>query len=168
MNYLRFHNHFAFNFFTDNFSAFTDMFGGNTYLIYGRAHYCRSFDSTLICTTMENQTNNSLQSAYHTKTIAGIILMALGVLLFFKGISFLFLISWPMFMIALGLYLGVKNHFRKNNAIVLIAVGVAFLLPNIIPSLSFAMLWPLPLIAIGMFMLLRRNQRWNGANWEKI
>jgi hypothetical protein len=122
---------------------------------------------------MENQINNSQQQgSYNSKTVAGIIILGLGVLFLLKGINFIlfqhWLLSWPMFLIAFAIFTGSKHNFRKNNWLVLLAVGFAFLLPNIIPSLSYAMLWPLPMIAIGLFMVFRRNQYWDGSNWKKV
>jgi hypothetical protein len=118
---------------------------------------------------MENQTNSPQQgAAYNTKTIAGIALLGLGLLLLLKGIGFLFAVSWPVFMIVYGLHRGIKTNFSKPFAVILIAAGLAFLIPNIIPSLSYAVLWPLPMICAGLFLVFRRNQRWNGSKWEKV
>jgi hypothetical protein len=117
---------------------------------------------------MENQTNtphpdSHREGIYNSKTLAGIFLL---------GISFIafpyWLFSWPVFLIVFAVFIGAKHNFRKTNWMVLLALGFAFLLPNIIPSLSYAVLWPVPMIVIGLFMVLRRKQRWNGSNWEKI
>lgn len=122
---------------------------------------------------MEDQINNPQpQGSYNSKTIAGIIILGAGLLFLLRAAGFFFfphwIFSWPMFMIGFAVYTGSKHNFRKNNWLVLLAVGFAFLLPNIIPSLSYAMLWPLPMIAIGLFMVLRRNQYWDGASWKKV
>lgn len=122
---------------------------------------------------MENQINNpQQQGTYNSKTIAGVIILGAGILLLLKTADLFFfphwIFSWPMFLIGFAVITGAKHNFRKSNWLVLLAVGFVFLLPNIIPSLSFAMLWPLPMIAIGLFMVLRRNQYWDGANWRKV
>jgi hypothetical protein len=121
---------------------------------------------------MENQINTPQQGTYNSKTTAGIIILGLGVLFLLKDINFFlfphWIFSWPIFLIGFAIYIGSKHNFRRSNWIALLAVGFAFLLPNIIPSLSFGMLWPLPMIAIGLFMVLRRNQYWDGANWKKV
>jgi hypothetical protein len=120
---------------------------------------------------MENQINNPQQGTYNSKTVAGIIVISLGVLFLLNSANFFmfpsWIISWPVFLIAFAIYTGARHNFRKSNWLVLLAVGFAFLLPNIIPSLSFGMLWPLPVIAVGLFMVFRRNQYWDGANWVK-
>lgn len=126
---------------------------------------------------MENQINNPQhenfhQGTYNSKTIAGVLVLGLGILFLLKGINFIlfphWLFSWPMILIAYAVYSGAKHNFRKSNWLILLAVGFAFLLPNIIPSLSFTMLWPLPIIAAGLFMVFRRNQYWDGQSWRKI
>jgi len=121
---------------------------------------------------MENQINNPQQGTYNSKTIAGVIILGLGLLFLLKSINFFlfphWIFSWPMLLIAFAIYTGSKHNYRKSNWLVLLAVGLAFLLPNIIPSLSYAVLWPLPLIAVGLFMVLRRNQYWDGSNWKKV
>ena len=122
---------------------------------------------------MENQINNpQSQGTYNSKTVAGIVVLGLGVLFLLKSLDFFlfphWILSWPMFLIGFATFTGAKHNFRKSNWLVLLAVGFAFLLPNIIPSLSYAVLWPLPMIAIGLFMVLRRNQYWDGGNWKKV
>jgi len=120
---------------------------------------------------MDNQINNNPQPANNNKTIIGLILVGIGVLFLLKHVSFFFLptyiFSWPLMLIAFGIYTGVKHNFKKSMWIIYTMVGVIFLLPNIIPSLSAGMLWPLLMVAIGITYLLRRDQQWNGNNWEK-
>jgi len=119
---------------------------------------------------MDNQINNPQPSA-NGKTITGIILLGLGVLILFKHLNFFFfphwLITWPIMMIGVGLYIGAKHNFRKSNWIFITMIGVIFLLPNIMPGLYIGMLWPLLMIAIGVSYLLRRNHRWERDHWEK-
>lgn len=120
---------------------------------------------------MENQINNLQGKSHNTRTIAGAVLLGLGVMVLLKHSGFYFfphlLFSWPVIMIALGIYVGAKHNFQKSNWIFITAIGVLFLIPNIIPSLHVAVLWPIVLIALGIRMLTRHNQYWNGQNWEK-
>lgn len=120
---------------------------------------------------MENQINTPQGKSQNTRTIAGIVLLGLGVMILLKHSSFFFfphlLFSWPVILIALGIYIGSKHNFQKSNWIFITAIGVLFLIPNIIPSLHVVVLWPLLLIAFGIRMLTRHNQHWNGQNWEK-
>jgi len=123
---------------------------------------------------MQNQFNNPQQGTQHTtntKTTTGIILLGLGMASLFSRTSFFlfpgWLFSWPVILIILGLYVGAKHNFKKNNWIVLTMLGVIFLLPNIIPALGISMLWPILIIAFGANMIMRRNHRWNQDHWEK-
>ena len=74
------------------------------------------------------------------------------------------LISWQTFLIALGLFIGIKHQFRNVAWLVLILVGGAFLLPEINPELNFRpYIWPTVLIVVGAFIIFRpRNDFWEG------
>lgn len=73
------------------------------------------------------------------------------------------LISWQTFLIALGLFIGVKHQFRNVAWLVLILVGSAFLLPEINPELNFRpYVWPAVLIIVGAFIILRPRR----CNWD--
>jgi uncharacterized membrane protein YhaH (DUF805 family) len=120
---------------------------------------------------MNNHINNPQGTKHNTKTIIGFALLGIGALLLLKHASFIFfpswLFSWPVLLIAFGLYLGAKHDFKKSNWIFLTALGVLFLLTNIIPSLSMGMLWPVMLIVMGAHFITRRNLRWNRDHWER-
>jgi hypothetical protein len=119
---------------------------------------------------MENQINITHNTS-KVKTILGIAFVALGVSILLHRFSFIMfphlVISWPIMMIALGIYIGAKSDFKKTNWIYLTAFGFLFLLANIIPSFTFGLLWPISIMAIGAFVYSRRNQKWNGERWEK-
>jgi len=119
---------------------------------------------------MENQITNA-ERKYNKNTTAGFVLLFVGLAFLLKHADFVFfphwLFSWPLILIAVGLAIGAKHNFKKNNWIVITGLGVLFLLPNIIPSLHVVVLWPLLLIALGFRLVTRHNERWNGTNWEK-
>ena len=119
---------------------------------------------------MENQINNNPNSQ-NAKTITGIVLLGLGVLILFHQVTFFlfpaWIFSWPVILIIFGLYIGAKHNFRKSNWIVFTLLGVLFLLSDILPTVHIIVFWPAIIIAVGIHMLLRRNQRWNGDHWEK-
>ncbi len=119
---------------------------------------------------MENYIDNTPRK-YNKNTVLGFILLFVGLGILLKHSAFFlfphWLISWPFILIIIGLAIGAKNNFQKSNWIFLTALGVLFLIPNIIPSLHLVILWPLILVAVGIRMLTRHNQRWNGQNWEK-
>jgi hypothetical protein len=119
---------------------------------------------------MENQINKP-QHTRNSKTTLGIILLVLGSIVLLNRVSFFlfphWLFSWPLVLILTGLFIGSQSNFRKSNWIFITAIGVLFLLPNIIPSLSIGMLWPLLMMALGATIYTRSRQRWTGDHWEK-
>jgi len=119
---------------------------------------------------MENHIDNTPRK-YNKNTVLGFILLFIGLGTLVKHSAFFlfphWVFSWPFILIIIGLAIGAKNNFQKSNWILLTALGVLFLIPNIIPSLHVVILWPLILVAVGIKMLSRHTQHWNGQNWEK-
>ena len=119
---------------------------------------------------MENYIDNTPRK-YNKNTVLGFVLLFVGLGVLVKQSAFFlfphWVFSWPFILIIIGLAIGAKNNFQKSNWILLTALGVLFLIPNIIPSLHIVILWPLILVAVGIRMLTRHNQHWNGQNWEK-
>ncbi len=120
------------------------------------------------------------------KVILGIALAAVGVLSLLHMLHLLplyffnFHFGWPLILIVIGIAIGVKNNFRRNAWWILIAIGVAHLVPSFyigdVPSRR--LLWPLVLIAAGLAVIFRkhrphehfgRRHRWQGApNVEQL
>lgn len=76
--------------------------------------------------------------------------------------------SWQTFLIALGVFIGIKHSFRGASWFVLMLVGGAFLIPEINPDLSIRRyIWPVALIVIGFFIMLRHRPRFTGPGNEK-
>lgn len=108
------------------------------------------------------------------KVLAGIILLCIGASWLLKEFDFFFfpnwLLSWPMWLIVGGLYVGGKNNFRNSSWVFAVAVGVIFLLGEAIPSLNAgAIIFPGMLITVGIWMIVRRNQttHWDKKSWKK-
>lgn len=109
----------------------------------------------------QNKPNNN-------KVLAGLVLLAVGGVLLMKQLFYMpgWLISWPMLIIAWGLYSGSKHNFRNPTWIILIFVGVIFLLHEINNKFQAGeIVWPAVLIIFGLWMILRRNHRWD--KWDK-
>lgn len=114
------------------------------------------------------------------KVLVGMLLLILGIGFLLQQLNFFFipnwLISWPMGMIVLGLYLGAKHNFQNLVWIILVLVGVANLSEDMFPGADLdRFFWPLGIISVGIWLILRRNQSWNrrdryqkdwGAKWE--
>jgi hypothetical protein len=107
-------------------------------------------------TNIENPSNK-----HNGRTMAGLIILAVGGLLLINQLSLFFipswLFSWPMWIIAYGLYMGGKYNFRKPIWIWMIAIGTVFLFNENFDH-SGHIVWPIALIGIGGWMLSRHNR----------
>ncbi len=86
---------------------------------------------------------------------AGLLLKSLGILPHFLHFS------WPIVMIVLGVMIGMKNRFRNNSWWILIAIGVAHLIPafEIMGKSSRQMVWPAALILAGLMIAFRPKRK---------
>lgn len=76
-------------------------------------------------------------------------------------------LSWKMFLVALGLLIAVKNKFRQTGWILLILVGASFLVADIYPAISIKpLIWPVMIILFGLFLIFkpRRHKHW--SRWD--
>lgn len=106
------------------------------------------------------------------RTFAGLIIVAVGVLLLLQQLSFLFLpnwvISWPMLLIVIGLYSAAKNNFRRLGSIILIVIGLIFLGDDLIPGIDLSrIIWPVIIILLGFWLITRRNKYWHHHDYNK-
>ncbi|HEY6504771.1 MAG TPA: LiaF domain-containing protein [Chitinophagaceae bacterium] len=80
------------------------------------------------------------------------------------------LFTWQMLLIAIGVFIGVKKGFRDGGWFVPIIIGGAFLLNDYFLDGDLRRhMWPLILIVIGLFFILRpgRRRRWQSWNEKK-
>ena len=109
------------------------------------------------------ETNNIYPNKTHNgKTMAGIIIVIIGGLLLIDQFDLFFipqwLYSWPMWIIAYGLYMGGKYDFRKPVWIWMIAIGAAFLFTENIDN-SDRLVWPIAIIGVGAWMVMKHNSK---------
>jgi predicted membrane protein len=110
----------------------------------------------------------------HNHIFGGLIFLAAGGLLLAKRLGADipdWLLSWPMFLITIGLVVSVKSNFKNSGGYIMILVGCAFLLTDVIPNVDMRnFIWPGVLIIIGLTFILRphvpmkRHDRWR--RWE--
>ncbi len=68
--------------------------------------------------------------------------------------------SWPVFLIGVGIFMGVKHGFRGIGWLFPIVIGSIFLFDRLSPSINLRpYLWPMILIAAGLFILIRPKSR---------
>jgi hypothetical protein len=110
-------------------------------------------------TTIENP-----EMHHNGKTMAGIIILIIGGILLFDQFNFFFiphwLFSWPMWIIAYGVYMGGKYNFRKPIWIWMVVLGSAFLFTENFHNAD-RLVWPIAIIGIGTWMVTKHR---NPAN----
>jgi predicted membrane protein len=96
-----------------------------------------------------------------SRIFIGILLVATGVVLIAENLNLLswemshILISWPMLLVAVGLFNLARKHFTPGY--VFTAIGLFFLTPRIldVPENFYRNFWPAILIVIGVIFLLQ-------------
>lgn len=111
--------------------------------------------------------------------LAGLFLLVIGVGAILKQ-TFLdfpyWVTTWPMILVAVGIFVGLKHGFRGPGWIILIGLGCIFLADKIVPGVNLQpFIWPFVIIAIGLVMIfgsgsrkkwMREYQGWNDKNFE--
>lgn len=100
------------------------------------------------------------------KRVFGLIILLAGVGLILRKLN-LFHIEWhsiwPIFLIAIGLFIGIQKRFRNNAWWILIFIGTVHLIPSfIIPGTdvrSSSLAGPVALIVLGLFIMFRGKGR---------
>jgi predicted membrane protein len=110
---------------------------------------------------MEN--NSNLKRRENGRVVAGLILVGVGAVLLLRNTGYPlpnWLFSWPIILILVGIYTGIKHNFRNNAWLILITIGCFFLFDRIVPDLRLApYFWPVLLIALGIIFILRPRRR---------
>jgi hypothetical protein len=106
-------------------------------------------------TSINNPVNNN------GKVIAGAIILVIGSVLLIQQFSTFFipdwLLSWPMFMIAYGVYMGGKYNFRKPIWIWMVMLGTAFLITENVGNAD-RFIWPVTIIGLGVWMVTKHRR----------
>jgi hypothetical protein len=106
-------------------------------------------------------------SSTSARVWGGLIIILVGVILLARQAGAdipHWLISWPMILIAIGSYVGVKHSFRGPGWAVLMLIGSAFLLREIDPMLNFGnYLWPVAIIVVGIMIIFRPKKKYTDA-----
>lgn len=112
-------------------------------------------------TNINNQ-NNTNTIKYNSKTIAGLIILTIGSILLLNQLNLFFiphwLFSWPMWIIAYGLYKGSKYDFKKPFYIWMIVVGAAFLFTENINNAD-RFIWPAVIIGVGTWLVMKPKKQ---------
>jgi predicted membrane protein len=116
-------------------------------------------------TIIENQN----MQHHNSRTTVGAVILVIGSILLINQLNLSFipdwLFSWPMILIAIGVYSGVKHNFRNKTWFIFMLLGIAFLLENSGLFIS-NVIWPVALIAFGVYIIVRRS--YNDKQPEKM
>lgn len=96
------------------------------------------------------------------KALVGAILLGIGFILLLRTLDIFFIpgwiFSWPVFMIAIGCFIGSRQGFDRPSAFLPLIIGVIFLTNRILPDMDLSrFFWPLLIIAFGVWMILGRK-----------
>ncbi len=98
----------------------------------------------------------------NSRVWTGIFLLIIGSILFASKMGVPipdWLMSWEVFVMALGLLIGIRHKFRNPAWIILIFVGGASFVDNFYPDLKIRnFIWPAAIILLGLFFILRPNK----------
>ncbi len=103
------------------------------------------------------------RSSNSGRVLGGLLLIVVGLVLLAAKLHTIFLphwlFTWPVFLIVLGLFVGMRHSFRRPGWLVLVLVGTVFLLDDLMPGFSVrAYFWPILIIVMGLWMILRPRQ----------
>jgi hypothetical protein len=96
------------------------------------------------------------------RRFGGIVVVAVGALFLAERAGApvpWWLFTWPMFLIVLGFYIGVRHHFRNPGFMIPMAIGGIFLIDKMLPDVELHdYLWPIVIIGVGLTMILRSRR----------
>lgn len=103
------------------------------------------------------------------KIMAGLLIIGAGVLFLLKEMGMdipYWILSWKMFLIALGLIIFVKHPFKDFGGVILMLIGFGFLLEDISPDLNIGKyLFPVLVILIGLAVIFKPKRKYRNK-WE--
>jgi predicted membrane protein len=121
----------------------------------------------------QDQNYNDNQPRHDGRIVAGLFLLVVGAVFLMKEMAFPFfphwLFTWPMILIAIGIYSGIKHQFHGGGWLIPIIIGGVFLFDEM--DLGFDMhrfIVPAIIIGVGLMMILRprRNRNWHRPEWS--
>ncbi|MHB1177431.1 MAG: LiaF transmembrane domain-containing protein [Daejeonella sp.] len=118
---------------------------------------------------MQNLKSSNQKSG---KALVGLILVGVGCILLLRTLDIFFIpgwvLSWPVFLIIIGSFVGSRQGFNRPSAFIPIIIGIIFLSNRILPDMDLSrFFWPLLVIAFGVWMITGRKPLKGLDNFEK-
>ncbi|MBE7175606.1 MAG: hypothetical protein INR69_04340 [Mucilaginibacter polytrichastri] len=118
---------------------------------------------------MSNPIHNT-GSARFGKVFAGLLLIGIGAVLILRNNGVYFpgwLFDWPVILILIGLFTGLKSRFRKPGSFILLFIGLFFLADRHTQGLHLHQyLWPVLIIFAGIWMMFGRRRSVDCSKFE--
>lgn len=121
--------------------------------------------------------NDNSRGTNNSRLLAGGLIIAIGVLFLIKQAGFsifpYWLFTWPMILIAIGVFLGIKHNFRGSGWLIMLIIGGFFLVDDIMDMYPLRhYLVPAILIGVGIMVIARPKnkgglcgkKKWDGDN----
>jgi predicted membrane protein len=97
------------------------------------------------------------------KILAGIWVVIIGAVLLTKQLGFEYptwLFTWPVMLIAVGIYIGARHLFCNAGWFIMVAVGSLFLWDQMSPDMDLSIyIWPILIILVGIVMIFKPQRR---------
>jgi len=107
--------------------------------------------------------SNHCENQSRNRYLWGGIIIAIGAFILAKRLGILVFPFhvWPLILVAIGIFSGVKHQFRNLGSWVLIALGILFTIPRfwVFGVLSTHLVAPVLLIVLGTYLVLRPSGR---------
>lgn len=104
------------------------------------------------------------------RVMGGIVLVVVGVAFFARefGLNLPYwLFSWPMILIAIGMYMGGRQAFRMGGWVVLLIIGSVFLAADMMDDLDMRhYLFPTIIVTIGLYMIFKPRGGKGRRSWD--
>src|ERR1700733_9187506 len=119
----------------------------------------------------QNQNSDFNTPRKNGRVWGGLFLLFIGFVFFVKEADFFFfpnwIFSWPMILIAVGVYTGLKHNFRNPGWLIPVVIGGIFLIDRMDIGLDLhRFIFPIIVIGIGLVMILRPKHGVNGGGWD--
>jgi predicted membrane protein len=107
------------------------------------------------------------------KKWVGIALLIFGAIMLLRSLGIFihdWVISWPMFLIAVGVFTGRRHQFRNPTSLILITIGVIFLAERIFSNVDLHdFVWPIAIIGLGLYLIIGKKKITNwGSEGERV
>jgi predicted membrane protein len=112
--------------------------------------------------TLESKENRKAEKR-KGRVLGGLVVVTVGtVLLAHKAGAELpeWLFTWPMIVVAAGIYQGARHNFSNFRWLIPVAIGLLFLTERFVEGFSIGnFMWPLIIIAIGLSIMLKPSRK---------